>query len=385
VAVAGSRIFISYRRGDSSPQAGRLSDRLADEFGADRVFMDVDAIEPGADFVDYIEEAVGSCDVLVALIGGEWLESRDELGNRRLDDPEDFVRLEVAAGLERDIRVVPVLVEGATMPRAHDLPEQLRLLARRNALEISDSRWRHDVGRLVETIHNVLDGKSTHDAIRESELEARVEASEPSGAPDPPPPPPGPQAGPPSGPPPRPAPARSGWRRPALLASLAIAVLVIAGIAALAVVVGSGAEGGPGPPPEEQLRAHIPASVSPKCDPVDPRSEDLVSTSALAVFVCRPSSGVLLDYYLFRNASDTFAEYREQKNSLRTGSCIDAWEVEGQWDLNERFAGKWKCYDVRGTSVMEWTHDSLHIYTLMSSRRNDRRAMRRLWKIAGPE
>lgn len=166
--VTGSRIFISYRRGTSSAHAGRLADRLSAEFGGDYVFMDVDTIEPGADFVGYIEEAVGSCDVLIALIGGEWLECRDETGSRRLDDPEDFVRLEVGAGLERDIRVVPVLVEGAVMPRAHELPDPLQRLARRNALEVTDTRWRHDVGRLIETIHKVLEGTRPGQAIEEA-------------------------------------------------------------------------------------------------------------------------------------------------------------------------------------------------------------------------
>jgi hypothetical protein len=173
--VTGSRIFISYRRGDSSAHAGRLADRLVAEFGEDGVFMDVDTIEPGADFVDYIDDAVGSCDVLIALIGDEWLDCRDDVGERRLDDPEDFVRLEVAAGLERDIRVVPVLVEGAVMPRAHELPEPLRRLARRNALEITDTRWRHDAGRLVETIKKVLAGRATGEAIREAEAQVAAD------------------------------------------------------------------------------------------------------------------------------------------------------------------------------------------------------------------
>jgi hypothetical protein len=180
--VPSSRIFISYRRGDTSPHAGRLADRLVGEFGEERVFMDVDTIEPGADFVEYIEEAVGGCEVLIAVIGDDWLDSRDEHGNRRLEDPEDFVRLEVSAGLERDIRVVPVLVERATMPRAHELPEPLRRLARRNALEISDLRWRHDVSRLVATIHKVLEGKGTEQAIREADAGPGALATEAPGA-----------------------------------------------------------------------------------------------------------------------------------------------------------------------------------------------------------
>ena len=217
--ATGARIFISYRRGDSSAHAGRLSDRLAAEFGDQHVFMDVDTIEPGADFVDYIDEAVGSCDVLIALIGDEWLEARDDTGNRRLEDPDDFVRLEVAAGLARDIRVIPVLVEGAVMPRAHELPEPIRTLARRNALEISDLRWRHDAGRLIETIHKVLGGQPTGDAIAEAGGEsAGVEtpsaptapaAPGPAAAPtpgyavpDPPSAAPAPSGAPPPGPPP---------------------------------------------------------------------------------------------------------------------------------------------------------------------------------------
>ena len=183
--VIGSRIFISYRRGDSAAHAGRLSDRLVAEFGDESVFMDVDTIDPGADFVDYIEEAVGSCDVLVALIGEEWLECRDDSGDRRLDDPADFVRLEVAAGLARDIRVVPVLIEGATMPRAEDLPDPLKRLARRNALEISNARWRHDVVRLVGTIRKVLGGQGASEAIREAGAQGASAAAGPAAGIDP--------------------------------------------------------------------------------------------------------------------------------------------------------------------------------------------------------
>jgi len=214
--VPSSRIFISYRRGDTSPHAGRLADRLVGEFGEERVFMDVDTIEPGADFVEYIEEAVGGCEVLIAVIGDDWLDSRDEHGNRRLEDPEDFVRLEVSAGLERDIRVVPVLVERATMPRAHELPEPLRRLARRNALEISDLRWRHDVSRLVATIHKVLEGKAPEQAIREADDRPEAAAGEAprSETASPLPPTYAPKvATPPGGPPaidPRPLPADAG-------------------------------------------------------------------------------------------------------------------------------------------------------------------------------
>lgn len=151
-----SGVFISYRRDDCAGHAGRLYDRLAEHFGEERVFMDIDALEPGVDFAERIDEAVGACDLLIALIGDEWLDIKDARGRRRLDDPADFVRLEVAAGLARNgLRVVPVLVEGASMPAADDLPEDVKPLARRNAFELSDARWRYDVGRLTEQVERI--------------------------------------------------------------------------------------------------------------------------------------------------------------------------------------------------------------------------------------
>jgi len=110
-----SGIFVSYRRDDSSGHAGRLFDRLAAHFGKDRIFMDIDTIEPGEDFVTIIEEAVSSCDILIAIIGRQWLKSASQ-NTSRLDNPHDFVRLEIATALNRDIRVFPVLVQRASMP-----------------------------------------------------------------------------------------------------------------------------------------------------------------------------------------------------------------------------------------------------------------------------
>lgn len=127
------QIFISYRREDASYPAGRLYDRLQSRFAAEKIFMDVDSLAPGVDFVQTIEERVGACDVLVAVIGRRWLSASDEEGNRRLDNPEDFVRVEVATALRRGIRVIPVLVEGAPVPRSRELPDDLKALVRRNA------------------------------------------------------------------------------------------------------------------------------------------------------------------------------------------------------------------------------------------------------------
>src|SRR5215472_5327650 len=130
-SAQGSGIFVSYRRQDSSHLAGRLYDRLADRFGEDQVFIDVDTIEPGVDFAEEIFRAVAACTVLLAVIGPGWLTAADEGGGRRLDDPDDIVRLEIEAALARGVRVIPILVEGAVMPRRQDLPDSLGGLARR--------------------------------------------------------------------------------------------------------------------------------------------------------------------------------------------------------------------------------------------------------------
>ena len=155
-----AKIFLSYRREDSSGYAGRLYDRLRNHFGSEQVFMDVNTIEPGADFVRTIEGTVGSCDVLVALLGKEWLSSKDQDGRRRLDDPNDFVRLEIATALERRILVIPALVGGARIPATQELPGALAGLVRRQALEISDSRFHEDANRLISTLEKEEFGRS---------------------------------------------------------------------------------------------------------------------------------------------------------------------------------------------------------------------------------
>jgi TIR domain len=155
-AAGLGRVFISYRRQESSGLAGRLYDRLAARFGDDQVFMDVDTIALGVDFAEVISQAVSTCEVLLAVIGPRWLTATDEDGQRRLEDPDDIVRLEVAAALERDIRVIPILVEGAVMPRRQQLPEALVGLARRNALSVRHESFRADADRLLAAIEPIL-------------------------------------------------------------------------------------------------------------------------------------------------------------------------------------------------------------------------------------
>jgi len=143
-------IFLSYRRDDAEGEAGRLFDFLTAEFGADKVFMDVTGIEPGRDFRKVIDQNVTSCDVLLAMIGKGWLDAKDDAGRPRLDDPMDFVRLETASALKRDIPVIPVLVHGGRMPRPEQLPEDLKDLAYRNAVELTHPRWDSDVQLLIK-------------------------------------------------------------------------------------------------------------------------------------------------------------------------------------------------------------------------------------------
>ena len=157
-AVGG--LFISYRRQESSGMTGRLYDRLVGRFGDDQVFMDVDTIALGVDFTQVIAEAVSNCTVLLAVIGPAWLTITDEDGQPRLEDPDDIVRLEIQTALERDIRVIPILVEGAVMPRRRQLPEQLAGLARRNAHFLRHESFRSDADRLLEAIESILPSPS---------------------------------------------------------------------------------------------------------------------------------------------------------------------------------------------------------------------------------
>jgi TIR domain-containing protein len=146
--VAGG-VFISYRREDSAGFAGRIYDRLRRELDRDSLFFDVDNIEPGLDFVNILSERVGVCEALVAIVGRSWLSIRDDEQRRRIDDPHDFVRIEIEAALQRNIRVIPVLVDGARMPRAEELPDGLKPFSRRQAIEISHTRFDSDTERLT--------------------------------------------------------------------------------------------------------------------------------------------------------------------------------------------------------------------------------------------
>ncbi|PPK73936.1 TIR domain-containing protein [Methylobacter tundripaludum] len=149
-------LFISYRREDCQGWVGRLAEAVKANFDETVLFLDIESIKPGDDFIEAIEIAVGSCALLLALIGPRWLSVVDKAGNRRLDDPKDFVRLEISIAISRKIRIIPILLGGATMPRPEDLPPELIFMARLQALELTDTRWEYDFEQLAKAIEKII-------------------------------------------------------------------------------------------------------------------------------------------------------------------------------------------------------------------------------------
>lgn len=148
-------VFISYRVSDTAGETGRLVDALKNQFEEDQIFMDIDKIEPGVDFTEVISRSLDSCEVMLAIIGPNW-EGRDAHGQSRIKKNDDWVRLELSTALKRNIRVVPVLVDGANLPDVDELPEDLQGLTRRQSYEISNKRWRYDTDQLMGFLqHNI--------------------------------------------------------------------------------------------------------------------------------------------------------------------------------------------------------------------------------------
>jgi hypothetical protein len=161
-----AKVFISYRRDDSAGYAGRVRDRLERELGRDLLFMDVDAIPLGTNFSKGLHEEVAKCGVLLAIIGPNWPDARDEHGNRRLDDPNDFVRIEIAAALQRNIPVIPILLDGARIPKTTQLPEDLKELALRNGMEIRHASFQDDMNRLIRGLKGQSDQAGAVDGVQ---------------------------------------------------------------------------------------------------------------------------------------------------------------------------------------------------------------------------
>jgi hypothetical protein len=181
--ATSGRIFISYRRGDSAYMAAQLFDQLTDRFGKVQIFKDVESIQLGDDFVEVIAAAVGSCDVLLALIGDRWLTITDKEGRRRLDNPEDMVRLEIDVALRGNVRVIPILVDEAQLPQDSELPESLAMLIRRHALKLRSSSFDSDFGVLAGELAQQLQEKAEFDIdtlpdrseVRDADLPLMIE------------------------------------------------------------------------------------------------------------------------------------------------------------------------------------------------------------------
>lgn len=147
-----TNIFLSYRRGGTRADTGRIYDRLSAQFGEASVFMDIDDIEPGENFVHKLESTLATCDVLLVIMGKDWVDMRSEDGKPRLGAEGDFVSMEIQQALARNINIIPVLVGGASMPTAQQLPFELNVLSQYQAIEISDQRFHEDVDDLIDAI-----------------------------------------------------------------------------------------------------------------------------------------------------------------------------------------------------------------------------------------
>jgi len=156
------RIFLSYRREDSADVAGRIYDRLTQTFDKSQVYKDVDSIPLGVDFRKHLQRTVESCDVLLAVVGDRWLSAAHASGARRIDDPKDFVRIELEVALQRDIPVIPLLVRGAVVPQETELPPVLASLSYRNGTSVRpDPDFHRDMDRLIQSLQTYFAGESS--------------------------------------------------------------------------------------------------------------------------------------------------------------------------------------------------------------------------------
>lgn len=158
--MAIGKIFISYRREDTSGESGRLKDKLEQVFGKENIFYDVETLEAGLNFDQSIAKALNESKVLLAMIGPHWLKVADSKGVKRLLKPDDWVRKEIAEALKRELRVIPILVNGAEMPDQEELPDNLKELSLKHAQELTSSRWNYDVGELTKVLERIIDKKS---------------------------------------------------------------------------------------------------------------------------------------------------------------------------------------------------------------------------------
>lgn len=378
-SAAAARVFITYRREETAAHAGRLYDAMVARFGEANVFMDVD-MAPGVDFVERITEAVAACHVLIVVMGPNWATVEDERGTARLADPEDFVRLEVETALRRpDVTPIPVLVAGARMPNRDDLPPELRAITRRNALELSDQRWRYDVGRLISTLDQLLAEMPVGGGPPSPERS--IATRKPGPAPGDPAPGAGETAPPPtvaattSAKSKPAAPWTGGGRRQrwALLGVAAIAVIVVAVVLTANRDGGNGAADSGGDTSANQetgdsqeLLKMLPASIRGSCRD-DPTEQWMVEESeALAQVNCESEEvgNDYLSYGLWESPTKARESLKDAKkfysSSSGTDACSSRIKTSMQMELPEAESG---CVDIvkKGDSaegiVMMWNED----------------------------
>jgi TIR domain len=401
VFVRRPRIFLNYRREDTRGYAGRLYDRLTNRFGEDQVFRDIDAIPPGVDFLEHIDGIVNECDLMLVLIGESWISVEDARGRRRLDDPHDFVAVEIAAALERDIPVIPVLIQGARMPTQADLPAHIQGLARRNALEMSDSHWNDDWEQLTRGIGRLMSrpsprgrserpGSDADQPVREASEPPAVLTTADATAESP------------------------GARRP-MSRPLTVALVVVPLIALLmagylvARQMGSRSDGderqaasatsstaaaarptttspsmGYPNTSERQLIKYIPAGMRLSCD----RAPKPLA-GAIAAVRCIANNLPTVEYNLFRSktAMNKLFSSRAKAVGAHTGPC-NTTRTSHHLDKathNEQTVGRLLCYDTRGEARLEWTNEVLNVYTFSYSRLRDRHTMyHKVYEVVGP-
>jgi hypothetical protein len=404
-APAQMRVFINYRREDASGHAAHLYETLVEELGDARVFMDVETMEPGVDFAEAIDRAVSDCDVLIALIGRYWLASPDTKGRRRLDNPNDYVRLEIEAALQHGVRVIPVLVDGATMPEPEELPGLLSDLSRRQALEITPGRWAFDAGRLLAVLKRLEGGADPPEPLTQ-EVDSAAERQSQV----------------------RPAAERPAATNRASVGSAPIwenprkrlAILVAAGVAVLGLFAGllvSGSEdnnkppqpsqttlapapaAAPAPAPapgafpnaaEQELLNHVPTFIrnGNTCRrPADPVFKEAVGVS------CDASSDIAVSYYKFHSTQEMNASFDGlvADKGLKPGTCRPsenaAFAAHGKW--SDPAVGRYACYmSGKGNPWIEWTFDALGIYAYAFGIGDDKEAQKqdlyKFWIDAGP-
>jgi hypothetical protein len=383
--VSNPRIFLNYRREDTRGYAGRLYDRLSHRFGEDQILRDVDAIPPGIDYVEQIDQLVRQCDLMLVLIGETWLSVQGAGGRRRLHEPGDLVSLEIAAGLERRIPVIPVLIQGARMPDEDELPDRIRSLARRNALEMSDSHWNHDYQRLTWAIEEL-----TKRALPQAHSEQRASPSG-EGASDS-------SDQIPFAEDEKPETEPSGAKRPmgrlstVALAVVPLVVLVAAAVLAVRMTGRPDGEGSQGPSAtgapdkattttahnkassgaypnatERQLLKFIPPTMRKDCD----RAAKPITGAEMAIR-CTENNAPSVQYNLFhaKDAMYRLFNGRVKWVGAHPGSCKTT-RTERHLEKvlhDQKQVGRLLCYTYRGEARLEWTNDPLKVYTYVVSK-----------------